>query len=317
MAAGLDMAAHMRADDFEAGVAMKIEYLDTKIRYFLKIAETGSLSKAAEELGIGQSGLSRQLAMLESFVRKPLFVRTGRGVKLTDAGEKLQLETRSRYEKIDIALMHIRDKHGITEGHLRIASIHTLGSYFVSDLLGTFIGRQGRVNLSITAGGSPDVVELVEKRKVDIGFAYDSAVASDLLESTPLFEDTMCVIIQRQDADDQTGMNIFDSQFPLIGFPETFALRNMIKTAGLDSRVIAEANTLEAMLRLVASGIGRCILPNRIPEEVLAEYNLVKIPLTAPVLKRRVVAIIRRNGAPLLANQLFEMAKSVAKSGLA
>jgi len=292
---------------------MKTEYFDTKIRYFLKIAECGSLSKAAEELGIGQSGLSRQLAMLETFVRKPLFVRTGRGVKLTDAGEKLQLETRARYEKIDIAVMYIRDKHGITEGHLRIASIHTLGSYFVSELLDTFIGRQGRVNLSVMAGGSPDVVDLVEKRKADIGFVYDSAVASDLLESTPLFDDTMCVIIHRNDFDDAAGVDLFASKFPLVGFPETFALRKMIKRAGLDAQVIAEANTLEAMLRLVASGIGRCILPDRIPDELLAEYNLVKIPLIAPVLKRRVVAIIRRNGATLLAEQLFDMAKAAAK----
>jgi DNA-binding transcriptional LysR family regulator len=284
--------------------------MDRQIRYFLKIAQTSSLSRAAEELDLTQSGLSRQLAALEAFFGKPLFVRTGRGVKLTDAGEKLQQGTRRAFEQIDASVESIKEKEGVTEGGLRIATIHTLSYYFVSALLAKFIGQRGRVNLSVMARSSPDVVDLVEKGKADVGFVYDSAVASDILESVPLFDDGMCLITAQGDFSGEATVDLTDVKLPLVGFPEAFALRKMLKSAGLDGQVVAEANTVEAMLQLVASGIGSCILPERIPTQLLAEYQLTKVILHAPVLMRRVVAIVRSNAtAPSMARQLLEMAR--------
>ncbi len=287
--------------------------LDRKIRYFLKIAELSSLSRAAADLDMTQSGLSRQLAALESYLGKPLFVRTGRGMRLTDAGKRLQLEARIRYEQIDTAVRLVRERVGITEGDLHIATIHTLGSYFVSDILAEFIRQRGRINLFVMARGSPNVVELVEKGKADVGFVYDSAVASDVLDSAPLFDDNMCVIMRRDDFHGEPSINLCVSQFPLIGFPENYALRNMLKRANMDARVVAEANTVDAMLRLVSSGIGNCILPDRIPSQLLAEYRLVKVPLSFPTMRRRAVAIIRSDvRMPSMARELFHMAAAAS-----
>jgi hypothetical protein len=70
----------------EAGVE-RMENLDRQVRYFIKIAELKSLSRAADSLDLTQSGLSRQLATLEAYLGKPLFSRTGRGVELTAAGQ--------------------------------------------------------------------------------------------------------------------------------------------------------------------------------------------------------------------------------------
>lgn len=288
-----------------------LDCVDRQIRYFLKIAEYSSLSRASEELDVTQSGLSRQLATLEASIGKPLFVRTGRGVLLTDAGEKLRKETCDAYAKIDAAIDSIKEKEGLTEGNLRIAVIHTLSYYFVSNLLAKFIGQRGHINLSVMARSSPDVVDLVERGKADVGFVYDSAVASSTLETMTLFSDEMCLIARQNDFGDAAALDITAEKIPLVGFPEPFALRKMLKSAGLDSYVVAEANTVEAMLRLVSAGIGSCILPQRIPSQSLAEYHLKKIALIAPVLMRRVVVIVRASTTtPSMARQLLEMAKT-------
>lgn len=285
--------------------------MDKQIRYFLKIAELSSLSRAAEELDLTQSGLSRQLAALEVFFGKALFVRTGRGVRLTEAGEKFHKDVAERYAGIDAAINEMKEKEGVIEGTLRIATIHTLSYYFVSSLLATFIGQHDRVNLSVMARSSPDVVELVEKGKADLGFVYDSAVASDLLEAVHLFDDGMCLIVRQKDFLNLTTVDLTTTDLPLVGFPEHFALRRMLKSAGLDGRVVAEANTVEAMLQLVSSGIGSCVLPERIPSHLLADYQLTKVAVSAPILMRRVVAIVRRNAtAPSMARQLLEMARN-------
>src|SRR3546814_481423 len=136
---------------------------------FLKIAELSSLSKAAEELDLSQSGLSRQLAGLEALLGQALFVRTGRGVALTEAGEKLQQGTRLPFAQIDTALEAVKIKDGVTDGSLRVATIHTLSHYFASDLLARFVSQHRTVNLSVMARSSPDVVDLVEKGRADLG----------------------------------------------------------------------------------------------------------------------------------------------------
>jgi len=298
-------------------IAMKVNNIDTKIRYFLKIAECSSLSKAAAEIGISQSGLSRQLSALEAFVQKPLFERTGHGIKLTSAGERFRLETKASYDKIDAAIVFLRDREGVTNGKLRIATTYTIGLGFVSILLDAFISRQNGINLSVTSGGSPNVVELVEKKLVDIGFLYDSAVASDQIESVPLFDNNMCMIARQEEADVAVDTDLAASRFPLVSYPRSYALREMLRSAHLEDRIVAEANTLEVILQLVASGVGRCILPDRIPDRMLAEYRLVKIQPITPALKRRVVAIVRRNTATPLARKLFDMARDISKSGMA
>src|SRR5690625_5084803 len=64
--------------------------LDLKsLYYFVRSAETGSFSQAALSCGVAQSALSRHIAHLEKLTEGPLFFRTGRGVKLTELGQKL------------------------------------------------------------------------------------------------------------------------------------------------------------------------------------------------------------------------------------
>jgi len=288
-----------------------MDSLDRQIRYFLKIAELSSLSKAAEELDLSQSGLSRHLAALEASLGKPLFARTGRGVAMTEAGQKLAHACAPAYARIDAAVDELRDKEGVTQGSLRIAIIHTVSYYFVSDLLARFLSKYKQVNLSVMARSSPDVVELVEKGKADIGFVYDSAVASDALESAPLFVDEMCLIARRQDLPDAGPVDLLATDIPLVGFPEPYALRRMLKSAGLDDRVVVVAETIDAMLKLSSTGIGACVLPKQIPTPLLADYGLVKAPLRQPGLQRRVVAIVRHDTATeSLARQLLAMART-------
>jgi DNA-binding transcriptional LysR family regulator len=287
--------------------------LDRQVRYFLKIAELSSLSRAAEELDLSQSGLSRHLAALEAHLGKPLFLRTGRGVTITEAGQKLVHAAGPAYARIDAILNELREKEGITQGSLRIAMIHTVSYYFVSDLLARFVSKYEQVNLSVMARSSPEVVDLVEKGRADIGFVYDSAVASDALESTPLFVDEMCLIARRHDLPDDGPIDLLAANIPLVGFPEHYALRRMLKSAGLDGRVVVVAETVDAMLKLSSTGIGACVLPGQIPSPLLLDYGLVKFRLQPPGLQRRVVAIVRHDTpAGSLARQLLAMTRASA-----
>ncbi len=266
-----------------------METMDRQLRYFICIAELGSLSRAADALDQTQSGLSRQLATLEARIGQPLFLRTGRGVELTEAGKLLDDATQPAYRGIDLAVERMRHQ-GVTQGTLRLAAVHTLSYYYTADLVAGFVSAHPSVNLSIMGRSSPEVVALVESGKADLGLVYDSAVDSGTLESCPLFDDDMALIV-RHDSALSGPQDLAALSLRLVGFPPHYALRRMIQSAGLQPDFAAEAETIDAMLRLVSSGVGDCILPARIPDKLLDDYGLRKLPVTRPLLRRRVVAV--------------------------
>ncbi|MET3915869.1 DNA-binding transcriptional LysR family regulator [Variovorax sp. OAS795] len=268
---------------------MAIETLDRPLRYFLCIAELGSLSKAADKLDQTQSGLSKQLGTLESNLGQPLFVRTGRGVELTEGGTKLYDALAPAFREIDRAVDSVR-RQGVTHGTVRLATVHTLSYYFVAEVFSLFVSTHPDVNLSLLSRSSPEVVALVENGKADLGFVYDSAVDCGSLASKPLFEDEMALVVL-DSSPLESPQDLSTLGLRLVGFPAHYALRRMIHSAGLQATYVAEAETIDAMLKLVSSGVGHCILPSRIPDRLLADYGLRKVSIDRPALRRRVVAI--------------------------
>jgi DNA-binding transcriptional LysR family regulator len=266
--------------------------LDRQLRYFLKIAEVKSLSRAADELDLSQSALSRQLAQLESELGKSVFSRTGRGVEFTEAGEKLYEGVATAFTEIDRHVDLIKSSQGVTEGTVRIATVHTLSYYFLSDLISGFVASHPGINFSLMCRSSPEVVSLVETGRADIGFVYDALVASRTLKILPLFDSEMCLILP--ESTEQSGYaDLRNTPLTLVGFPPHYALRRMIHSSGLNVRFSAEAETVDAMLRLVQAGVGACILPSSIPDSMITHHALKKIRITDPILKRRVVAVTR------------------------
>lgn len=267
---------------------------DRQIRYFLAVAELRSLSRTAESLDLTQSGISRQLAALEAHLGVPLFHRTGRGVELTEAGSLLRAAALPAYRAIDEALLAIGEQRA-GEGKLKIATVHTLSYYFMAEAVTRFLGRRPKTTVSLILRSSPEVVELVERGQADLGFVYDAAVASPRLRSVPLFDDRMCLIAGPGFEAAAQGIDLSERRLPLVVFPSHYALRRMLHSSSIEFDIAAEAETVASMLELVSSGMGACILPERIPTRRLTEYGLSKLPIVRPTLSRRVVGIVRND----------------------
>jgi DNA-binding transcriptional LysR family regulator len=287
--------------------------IDHQLRLFLEIAQRKSLSEAADALNLTQSALSKQLSSLEALLGQALFERHGRGVALTDTGRKLQKVARPAYELVDNAVLQLREQQGVTEGTLRVATIHTLSYYFMADVVAKFMSQRPKVNVTLLGRSSPDAVALVESGSADIGFVYDTAVASDAVDITPLFEETMCLVVHEQSAlAAETEVNLRRCALPLIVFPPHYALRRML--LGFDIDVAAEVETVDAMLKLTSLTMGHCILPNRIPVSLLQDYHLTRIKLADPPLCRRVVGITRRGRVQTaLTLLMLEIARKVIR----
>jgi DNA-binding transcriptional LysR family regulator len=291
--------------------------LDHQLRLFLEIANCKSLSAAAEALSLTQSGLSRQLASLEEYIGQPVFLRHGRGVHLTEAGQKLLEAANSAYQLVDNTIVELRNQHGVTDGSVHVATIHTLSYYFMAEVVAKFMAQRPSANVALLGRSSPGVVELVEAGKAEIGFVYDSAVASDLVDITPLFEEEMCLVVHEKSRfAAYESVDLRQDAPALIVFPASYALRRMLHTKDFDAKVAAEVETVDAMLKLVSLTNGQCILPNLIPAKLLQEYQLTGIRIDHPIMRRRIVGITRR-GRPLSAMTalMLEIARECAPNG--
>lgn len=289
--------------------------LDKQIRIFLAISLHGSISKASEHLEVSQPGLSRRLASLEAQLGHPLFKRTGRGLVLTDAGILLASAAGPAYMAIDAAVSDLREAYGVTQGNLRLATVHTLTYYFLGEVVSRFVHVHEDVNVSFMARSSTDVVKLVENGTAHLGFVYDSEVASADLQSTVLFVEPMAIVAREDDPVLQPGIEFEDASPRLVVFPTGYALRRMLDVSGLGYAVAAEVETVDAMLELVSSGVGACVLPALIPDRVLDQYGLKRSTRFKPALSRKVVAIRRADATPQAITQaMLVMAAEVAKN---
>ena len=96
----------------------------------------------------------------------------------------------------------------------------------------------------------------------------------------------------------------------LVVFPQDYALRSMLEGGGLRLEFAAEAETVDAMLALVALGVGACVLPDRMPDSIIKNHGLKKVRIANPPMRRRVVAIVRGDRHPsVLIKQLLEASR--------
>ncbi|MFJ3463445.1 LysR family transcriptional regulator [Achromobacter spanius] len=266
---------------------------DRRLRYFLRIAALGSVSKAADELNVSQPSLSRQIAALEAFIGKPVFERNGRGMVLSETGLELRRAMEPAFQLIDDTLSKVRDIDAAGQSSLKIAAVHTLTYYFLGNLVSSIAAERGDANLHLMARSSPEVVDLVSSGKVELGFVYDSAVASPGLVSTDLFDDEMCLLARLDDEGFGEEVDPWRQQLRLVVFPEHYALRKMLHHSRLNFVISAETDTVDSLLELVGAGIGNCIVPSRMPDRLLRDYQLRKVSIAGGRLARKVVAIHR------------------------
>ncbi len=139
------------------------------LRSFLKIAETGSITRAAESLGISQPSLSQQLLRLEDEVGAPLFARTARGVTLTDSGRLLQDHARKILREVDLAVEDLRHLGDEPVGEVILALPHSLSRLAGVSLFEALTRQAPRVRVRLVEVMTGQIWGWLEVGKVELG----------------------------------------------------------------------------------------------------------------------------------------------------
>jgi LysR family hydrogen peroxide-inducible transcriptional activator len=170
--------------------AMEIEQL----RNFLKVAELGNFTRAAEQVGLSQSALSRSIGRLEDEVGQPLFERQTRKVVLSDPGRVLFDRARKIVSLVEDAKAEICDDG--ESGRIRIAAIPTIAPYFLPECLQSFQQQFPKAQLIVQEDTTDNLLAKLADGEVDVAVAALPIVAK-YLEVEPLFDEELLMVSGR------------------------------------------------------------------------------------------------------------------------
>ncbi len=267
-----------------------------QIRSFLKAAEEGSITRAAESLFITQPAVTGHIQALEKELGAPLFDRTGRGVQLTEAGLALLDHAKRSLAILDECKQVISDLGSGKGGKLIIGAGVTTSIFQLPKWLAKFRERKPEVEMIVRTGRSSEVVSMTLAREIDLGFVTSPVDNSDL-RITGLFDEQIRLVAHPNWQHD--GKSITElSQAPLILFGKNSGFRDYLDRtfadAGITPNIRMESDSLEAIKSFVASGLGLSFLPMSAVEKEIAEGTLAVIETNfLPPLSRKTSAIYR------------------------
>lgn len=272
------------------------------LQYLIAIAEHGSYTRAAEALYVSQPTLSQQIKQLEESLDTPLLDRSGRTVRLTDAGEVYVRHARRAWGELDAGTRAIHDVKNLSRGLLRLGWT-PITDYLTCRLLERFNNRHPGITLSTLEMPQDDIETAVSEGTIDVGITFsmpfEANVHSSELVAHRLFEETLCLAVGAEHpyADRRKQMDAQEVAKESLALLNTnFALRHHIDQYCLEQnitpRIAVDTNSLNVIIELIQVGRLATILPESI---VKSQCGLYSIRLT-PELPLKAITVISRQG---------------------
>lgn len=259
------------------------------LRTFLEAYRAGSLTRAAQRLGITQPAASAHIAALEAMFDKPLFIRQARGVAPTPAAEDLARSIAAHLDGIEATMASARARSEDLAGtvhlvgpaeYLSLRAAPALAPLIEDGLrLRIQIGNRGRI-YSALLDGHADLAITASRPEADL---YEFAELSGerlLLAAAPAIVERMKARTLTADLLCSLPCIAYDDNLPLIRafFREVFG-------AAPETRAVALAPDLRILTEMAKAGAGWTVLPDYLCDDAMASGRLVEVPTprAAPV----------------------------------
>jgi DNA-binding transcriptional LysR family regulator len=273
-----------------------------QIECFQAVVETGSFSRAAEQIGTTQANLSHAIRDLETVLGARLFDRTTRRVDLTEAGRVFATGALVGLGEIDRAAEHVRDLGMLRRGVVRIAAPPLLAATVLPRLIREVGLAHPDLVVLIEDVGPELVVERVRTGHCDLGVGTFSAGEAGL-ESLPVLQDRLMVFCWPDHplaGQDQVPWSALRDE-RIITLSRESGIRLLaeigFEQAGLPLRPHLEVHQVHTALSLAENGAGVAILP-AYAFAALRGRGIVARPLADPPIVREVRLVTARDRSP-------------------
>lgn len=167
------------------------------MRYFLAVAEAGSIRAASRELNVASSAINRQVLWLEEALGLQLFDRVGRRLRLSQAGELLLAHIRRTYSDFEGTVAELDALKGLRRGTVSIASVESVAEKLLPAVISTFRKSYPGIHVNVSISSSREAARKVEAAEADVGFTFDPPETSAL--TTAFHHDLVIGALMRPD----------------------------------------------------------------------------------------------------------------------
>ncbi|WP_432571783.1 LysR family transcriptional regulator [Kineococcus sp. SYSU DK005] len=285
-----------------------VRALTGPLRVLVTVAEHGHVTRAAQELGLGQPTVSRALARVQDAVGVPLLAPHGRGVRLTAAGRALAEAARRALGEVERGVRAVREDDSPATGRVALGFLHTLGAAAVPALVRAFRQEHPGARFQLTQGAAGALLERLAAGDVDLVLTSPLPAAPGLraraLLEQPL---TLCLPAEHPLAG-RAHLALADvAGEPFVLFEHGYGLREtaeaLFAEAGVHPAVAFEGQDADTVRGLVAAGLGVALLPAPGP----ARAGAVERPLRGPRTSRTLGVVHRDEELPAVAAAFLDL----------
>lgn len=271
-----------------------------QLSVFVAVAKEGTVTKASASVRLTQSAASMALADLESALEAPLFDRVGKRLQLNDLGAFLlpqALEILGRCEEFE---QIARGQHQSID--LKLGATLTISDYLMPDLMAAFLKTSPQSQLRLKVGNTTSIIDAVNQFQLDIGF-IEGTCNLPQLTVIPWQEDELCIaaapshplvaLMQERDLtlDDFAKVDWIVRETGS-GTREVFD--NSVRKDFPDANLRLTLGHNQAVLKVVASGLGLCCISKMAVQPKMAQNELVILNTDFWSLKRTLFLITHK-----------------------
>jgi DNA-binding transcriptional LysR family regulator len=258
----------------------------TSLQLFVAASECGSIGRAAEQEFIAASAASKRIGDLELTVGTPLFYRRARGVELTPAGQTLLHHARAVRFNLERMQADLSEFAQGVRGHVRVhANISAIVQFLPEDLA-AFAGHHPQVKIDLNEHLSADVLRAVREGDCDLGICHPATPDTTDLSLRPYRQDRLVLVLPTDHALARNEALAFADtlDFDHIGLHSNssiyLAMSRAAHQAGRSVRLRMQVTGLDAMCRMIQSGLGIGLMPDQAFALLRTMGGLSSVPLT-------------------------------------
>ncbi|TAG27350.1 MAG: LysR family transcriptional regulator [Burkholderiales bacterium] len=299
-----------------------------QLEYFVRVAELGSFTRAAQQLRIAQPALSRQVRLLEVELRQNLLTRNGRGAIPTEAGKLMLEHGRGILHQVERAKEDLGRVRGGLSGRVAVGMPTSIARVLAVPLTREFRKQLPEATIAISEGLSVAMQEALVNGRLDIALLYNAMPAADI-ELAPLLEEAL-YLVKPASAQSKSQRSMLPANkaktgnialadiadLPLVIPTQPNAIRNLVETRlgdlGLRPTIALEIDGVSSILELVADGAGCAVLPQSAvgSASAMQRFDISQID---GLLSRLSIATSAQRPSTLTQRAMLELIGSLAK----
>ncbi len=270
------------------------------LKTFIRIVESGSLTRAAEQLNLTQPAVTKQLAQLEEEFHTQLLVRQGRKFYMTPTGEVFYHYAKRVLLAVDQTYEAIEEMERPGQGEIHIAAVATVAVFSLPQVLSGFTRNFPHLRVRVKIGEIQENLDGVVKGEQAVGLVT-VPIIHEQIDSIPLFSDPVRLVVSPQRARELPAtVNLQDvAQMEFISYQTPSRFRSyvdgVLEQHGVIPKVLMEFNSHDVIKSMVKVGLGAAMVPDSVVRDDIfrGELHALNVENLPPIMRTTSLIVLK------------------------